>query len=174
MLFLEPLCRIFSDSFILVKNVRVFNYTIIFWLRNFAPLAIVMRRSKIDQSARMRWLICLRLAQCQKKLGAPSYPHADIEYSDQTVRMPRLICFCWTHVSKGTFSHTAAHFRMSLTRGVIKNFKYIQTCLGHHCSYLGTGNVPLQSTLFIPTFDTTMKFVIMIIWLAQKLRSNDI
>ena len=39
----------------------------------------------------------------------PSFLHTDSEDSDQTGRMPRLICLRWAHISFCWFCHKAAH-----------------------------------------------------------------
>ena len=42
----------------------------------------------------------------------PSFLHADKEDSDQTRRMPRLICLRWAHMPFCWFCHEAAHIAM--------------------------------------------------------------
>ena len=45
----------------------------------------------------------------------PSFFHADSEDSDQTGRMPRLICLCWAHMPFCWFCRDGAHFSSLLT-----------------------------------------------------------
>ena len=48
--------------------------------------------------------------QAQWATKDPSFLHADSEESDQTERMPRLICLRWVHMSFSWFCHEAAHY----------------------------------------------------------------
>ena len=52
---------------------------------------------------------------------------ADNEYSDQTVRMRRLICvFVWAHMSVGTFSHVNCGSKLRFFDGAVRMLKLSQ------------------------------------------------
>ena len=54
--------------------------------------------TKVESSLCAQWVV-----------KDPSFLHADSEDSDQTGRMPRLICLRWAHMPFCLFCHEAAH-----------------------------------------------------------------
>ena len=80
---------------------------------------MTVRQAKIQISMGIRpvWSESSMWAQWVAK--DPSFLHADSEYSDQTWRMPRLICLRWAHIPFCWFCPEAAHFNSyDLTWGV--------------------------------------------------------